>query len=158
MTRSRLSREQKAALMAEIGGESSAWQEDVQRFDAAAARRLGVNTTDLRCAYLLMQRSMTAKELAEATGLTPGAVTTVLDRIESARLARRRRDPVDRRRLVVELTAEARRRVDEIWGPLVADGTTMMSRYTSEELELVRDFVKKVRAIQLTHIARIERA
>src|SRR5690348_15837413 len=108
--------------MMEIGMESSAWQEDVQRFDAAAAERLGVNQTDLRCAYLITQRAMTAKELAEATGLTPGAVTTVLDRLESTGLARRRHDQQDRRRVLVELIAEAKRKIDEIWGPLLAEG------------------------------------
>jgi len=148
---------EKAALMAAIGAESSAWQEDVQRFDAAAARHLGVNATDLRCAYLLMQRPMTAKELAGATGLTPGAVTTVLDRMEAAKLARRRHDDVDRRRLVVEVTAEARKKMEQIWGPLVADGMAMMRRHSSEELKLVLAFIEKVRAIQQAHIARLER-
>lgn len=136
--------------------ESSAWQEDVQRFDAAAAAKLEVNTTDLRCAYLLMQRSLSAKELAHATGLTPAAVTTVLDRLEAAKLARRRHDENDRRRVLMELTAAGRKKIDEIWGPLVEDGMAMMRRYSTRDLELVREFLKKVRAIQLAHIRRIE--
>ena len=100
---------------------------------------------------------MTAKELAGATGLTPGAVTTVLDRMEAAKLARRRHDDVDRRRLVVEVTAEARKKMEQIWGPLVADGMAMMRRHSSEELKLVLAFIEKVRAIQQAHIARLER-
>ncbi|MBL8954155.1 MAG: MarR family transcriptional regulator [Myxococcaceae bacterium] len=142
--------------MLEIGTESSAWQDDVQRFDAAAAEKLGVNTTDLRCASLLMHRALTAKELAQAAGLTPGATTTVLDRLEASKLARRRYDESDRRRVLMELTPAGKKRIDEIWGPLVRDGAAMMQRYSTRELELVRDFVKKVRAIQAQHIARIE--
>jgi DNA-binding MarR family transcriptional regulator len=151
-----MSRENRDALMMEIGMESARWQEDVQRFDAAAADRLGVNGTDLRCAFLLMQHAMTAKELAGATGLTPGAVTTVIDRMESAGLARRRHDQADRRKLQVELTAEAMRKIDEIWGPLMVEGGAMMRRYSTAELQLLRDFLKKVRALQQTHIARLE--
>ncbi len=152
-----MSRKEREALMMEIGMESARWQEDVQRFDAAAAARLKVNGTDLRCAFLLMHGPpMTAKELAEATGLTPGAVTTVLDRMEAAGLARRRHDEADRRRVQVELTAEARRKINEIWGPMTVDGAALMRRYSTDELTLIRDFLKKVRAVQLAHIARIE--
>jgi len=100
---------------------------------------------------------MTAKELAAATGLTPGAVTTVLDRMEAAKLAALLERDVDRRRLVVELTSEARKKIERIWGPLVADGMAMMRRHSAGELKLVLEFVEKVRAIQQAHIARVER-
>ena len=144
------------ALMMQIGAESSAWQDDVQRFDAAAAAKLGVNTTDLRCASLLMHGPLTAKELARAAGLTPGATTTVLDRLEAAKLARRQYDDADRRRVLMELTAAGRKKIDELWGPLVTDGMAMMRRYSTHDLELVRDFLQKVRAIQAAHIERVE--
>jgi DNA-binding MarR family transcriptional regulator len=62
-----------------------------------------------------MHRPLTAKELAQATGLTPGAVTTVLDRLEEAKLARRTYDENDRRRVSLELTATGRKKIDEIW-------------------------------------------
>ena len=151
-----MSTRDREALMMEIGMESSGWQDDVQRFDAAAALRLKVHTTDLRCAYMLMQQPMTAKELAQATGLTPGAVTTVIDRMESAKLARRRHDDHDRRRVWVELSAGGRKKIDAIWGPLVRDGMAMMRRYSTKDLEGFRAFLRKVRAIQREHIGRIE--
>jgi DNA-binding MarR family transcriptional regulator len=144
------------ALMHEIGMESSRWQDDVQRFDSAAAELLGVNTTDLRCCSMLMDGPKTAKELAQGTGLTPGAVTTVIDRLEAAGLARRRDDEDDRRRVNVELTPEARRRMNEIWGPMVVDGAEMMKGYSMTDLELVRGFLLKTRDVQRKHIERIE--
>lgn len=151
-----MSNDAREALMMEIGTESSAWQDDVQRFDAAAAEKLEVNTTDLRCAYMLMQRPLTAKELAQATGLTPGAVTTVLDRLEAAKLARRQYDENDRRRVLMEITAGGRNKIDALWGPMVKDGMAMMRRYSTQDLSLIRDFLKKVRAIQTTHLKRVE--
>ena len=63
-------------------------------FDALAARRLGVNTTDLHCLNILESRSgLTAGELALEAGLTSGAVTGVVDRLERAGYARRTADP-----------------------------------------------------------------
>jgi DNA-binding MarR family transcriptional regulator len=151
-----MSRQARESVIREIGSEASQWQEDVQRFDDAAARLLGVNRTDLRCGFLLTSRAMTAKDLADATGLTPGAVTTVIDRLEEAGLARRRADEADRRRVVVELTAQARHKFESIWGPLVTDGEAMMKRYTVADLEIVRDFLVRTREIQARHIARLE--
>jgi DNA-binding MarR family transcriptional regulator len=151
-----MSRENREALIQEIGMQSARWQEDVQRFDAAAAALLGVNSTDLRCAFLLTEGEMTAKELAEETGLTPGAVTTVIDRLEDSELARRRHDQADRRRVLVELTSEARRKLNDIWGPLAVEGAALMRRYSTAELQLLCDFIVKVREIQQAHIARLE--
>src|SRR5688572_19438670 len=73
-------------------------------FHAAVADRLGINVTDVKCYSLLRQRgAMTAGELSEKTGLTTGAITGVVDRLEKAGLVQRRRDAHDRRRVIVEL-------------------------------------------------------
>jgi DNA-binding MarR family transcriptional regulator len=152
-----MSRAKREALIGEIGLEVQQWQDAVHAFDEAAASRMGVNQTDLRCLGFLVARPMTARELAEASGLTPGAVTTVLDRLEHARYARRSHDQKDRRRVIVELTAEARRELDAIWGPIVAEGTASMARYTLAELELLRDFLRHARQVQAQHAERIKR-
>ena len=59
---------------------------------------------------------MTAGELDRESELSTGAITTLLDRLERAGYVRRVRDDVDRRRILVELTDEARHRAWEIWG------------------------------------------
>jgi DNA-binding MarR family transcriptional regulator len=151
-----MSKAQREALLQEIGMQAAGWQEEIQRFDAAAAKLLGLNETDLRCGFLLTERAMTAKEIATGTGLTPGAVTTVIDRLEDGGYARRRHDEVDRRRVLVELTAEARRRFDDVWGPLVAEGAGILRRYSTEQLELLRDYLLKMRELQQKHIERLE--
>src|SRR6478735_8401251 len=52
-------------------------------FDAFAARKLGVNRTDLHCLNILESRTgLTAGELAVEAGLTSGAVTGVVDQLE----------------------------------------------------------------------------
>ena len=83
-------------------------------FDALAARKLRENITDLHCLNILESRSgLTAGELALEAGLTSGAVTGVIDRLERAGYVRRAADPGDRRKVKVEVTSafyELRRR------------------------------------------------
>src|SRR5216117_3098234 len=68
-------------------------------FHAAVAERLGLSATDHKYADLIARQGpMTAGELADRAGLTTGAITGVLDRLERAGWVRRERDPHDRRR------------------------------------------------------------
>ncbi|MGH3128797.1 MAG: MarR family transcriptional regulator [Gaiellaceae bacterium] len=64
-----------------------------------------MNRTDLRCLNIIENNgAMTAGRLAELSGLTTAAVTSVLDRLERAGYARRVRDQPDRRQVMVEVT------------------------------------------------------
>src|SRR5436853_3010893 len=74
-------------------------------FDSLAAERLGVSETDLRCLNIIENgKGLPAGELAVQAGLTPGAVTGVIDRLEKADYARRVPDPADRRRVRLDVT------------------------------------------------------
>jgi DNA-binding MarR family transcriptional regulator len=78
----------------------------------AIAERLGLGPSDLKCLDLLLQRgAMTGSQLAALTGLTTGAVTGVVNRLEQGRLVRRRPDPSDGRRQILEAAVE---RIDEV--------------------------------------------
>src|SRR5436305_10732598 len=90
--------------------------------DSLAAARLGVSETDLRCLNIIENsRGLSAGELATQAGLTAGAVTGVIDRLEVAAYARRVPDPDDRRRARVEVTQAVYRGADRTWGPVAAD-------------------------------------
>ena len=68
----------------------------------AITARLGLNSTDLKCLDLARNEpSLTAGRLAELTGLSPSAITTVLDRLERAGVIERHRDPADRRKVTI---------------------------------------------------------
>ncbi|HWC25486.1 MAG TPA: MarR family transcriptional regulator [Solirubrobacteraceae bacterium] len=124
--------------------------------DQAVADRLGINLTDLRCLDVLDQRgTTTAGDLAAALGLTTGAVTTLLDRVERGGYVRRIRDAQDRRRVLVELTERCRRLTEELYGPLGEEGYALLSDYESRDLELIRDFLVASRELQLRHERRI---
>src|SRR5215213_7567897 len=85
--------EERGALIGELIQANRAYQSAVEKMDEAFCRLLGVNRTDGRCLDVIDQRpGLTAGELAAAVGLSRGAVTTVLDRLENRGLVTRNRD------------------------------------------------------------------
>jgi DNA-binding MarR family transcriptional regulator len=112
-------------------------------FDDAVAAKLGLNRTDFRCLDILDQHApMTAGALAEASRLSTGAVTFVIDRMEAAGFVRRRRDDTDRRRVLVDLVPEARKRALELHMPMVMDARASLSDFTDDEVALVCRFLR----------------
>jgi DNA-binding MarR family transcriptional regulator len=126
-------------------------------FDALAGERLGVNETDLRCLNILENSGgLGAGELAAEAGLTAGAITGVIDRLEKAGFARRVSDPIDRRRVRVEVTPAFYGRAEEIWGPVAADWhSTLARRFTSRELKGIIDFLDATNAVGRRHLDRL---
>lgn len=137
---------QKRELFASLIDEIRRSQLATDRFDQAVADALGINRTDLRCTDVLEREGpVTAGRLAEATGLTTGAITTALDRLERAGIARRRHDPSDRRRVLVELTPSARKHAGAFYSGHVEQSERLYRRYSEQELRLLRDFVREGR-------------
>jgi DNA-binding MarR family transcriptional regulator len=131
-------------------------QDAMAQIDESAARLLGVNRTDLRCLVRLRTRGpMTAGELAVEAGLTPGATTTAIDRLERAGYARRVRDDADRRRVMVAPTEAAAAAAARIWGPLSADVLAQLKGYTLAELALITRFLDQAVGHQQRHATRL---
>jgi DNA-binding MarR family transcriptional regulator len=71
-------------------------------FGQTVASRVGISSSDLECLdFLNLEGRVTAGRIAEVTGLTTGAITGVVDRLEKARLVRRERDESDRRKVFI---------------------------------------------------------
>jgi DNA-binding MarR family transcriptional regulator len=152
------SRRSKSDLVREVGQEVAEWQDAVQAFDETAARYLGTNLTDLRCLGAVFREGpTTAGRLAQVAGITAGAITAALDRLERLGYVRRVRDTVDRRQVHVELTEKTTRLFEEIWGPLAEESQAALYRLTNRDLMLFRDLLRRNRAIQQAHTARVER-
>jgi DNA-binding MarR family transcriptional regulator len=126
-------------------------------FDNLAAERLGVNGTDLHCLNAIENSGgLTAGRLASEVGLTTGAVTGVIDRLERAGFARRVPDPDDRRRVRVEVTPEFYARADKLWGPLKADWeSTLAARFSVAQLESVIEFLRATNELGRRHLDRL---
>jgi DNA-binding MarR family transcriptional regulator len=125
--------------------------------DNLAAERLGVNGTDLHCLNVIENNGgVTAGQLASEVGVTTGAITGVVDRLERVGYARRAHDPSDRRRVKIEVTPEFYRRADEIWGPMKADWErTLSGRFTAAELGLIVEFLRVSIEIGERHLDRL---
>jgi DNA-binding MarR family transcriptional regulator len=135
--------EERTALLQELIAVNRAYQSAVEKMDEAFGKLLGVNRTDGRCLDVIDQRpGLTAGELAEAVGLSPGAVTTVLDRLEERGLVTRSRDPDDRRRVTLKMTPEANRLAWEAYGPLGEMGGPLIAELSDKELEAVIRFLR----------------
>lgn len=126
-------------------------------FDSLAAERLGVSETDLHCLNIIENsKGLPAGELAVQAGLTPGAVTGVIDRLEKAGYARRVSDPADRRRVRLEVTPAFYTAAEQIWGPMAADWRSMLSRrFTTHELTQITQFLQVTNELGRQHMDRL---
>jgi DNA-binding MarR family transcriptional regulator len=126
-------------------------------FDSLAAEYLGVTETELRCLNIIENaRGLSAGELAARSGLTGGAITGVVDRLQRAGLARRVFDPADRRRVRLEVTPRFYDSAERIWGPLAADWqATLSRRFTTEELQVITEFLRATNRIGHEHLDRL---
>ncbi len=143
---------ERRALLEQLGDEVRANQRATAIVDEVAVELMGVNRTDGRCLDLLEHRGqMSAGELARASGLTTGAITAVIDRLEHAGYAQRVADPADRRRVLIEPTAKAREAAWELFAPLVELVEPLMARYTDEDVRMLIEFQRLGREIQERH-------
>jgi DNA-binding MarR family transcriptional regulator len=147
----------KRTLFTELIDEVRRSQLATQRFDQAVADALGLNRTDMRCLDVIERAGrLPAGRIAEETGLTSGAVTTVLDRLEQAGYARRVPDPGDRRRVLVELTDAAKEFGTRFYAAHMAASEQLYKRHTADELALMLEFVRASRRLNEEQAARLE--
>jgi DNA-binding MarR family transcriptional regulator len=150
---------QKKDLIGELISEFRAAGNQDSAFDNLAAERLGLNRTDLHCINIIENSGgLTAGELAAEAGLTTGAVTGVLDRLERAGYARRVPDPDDRRRVKLEVTPKFYSRAERIWGPVAAEWATRLGgRFRAAELERVIEFLRTTSELSREHLERLRK-
>jgi len=122
-------------------------------YSHAVAERLGMNSSDLECLDHVVRGPVTAGALAKATGLTTGAITGVVDRLERAGFARRETDPDDRRRILVRPLPSVEERVAPLFEPMERAALAALSRYGDNELALLLDFLDRTRKASLVAMA-----
>ena len=111
-------------------------------FHQAIAERLGLNATDHKCLDIARRaEAMTAGELAGLTGLTTGAITGVIDRLERAGFVCRVRDANDRRRVVIQPIPERARDIAPLFESLDVAWRALCDGYSDRELALINRFM-----------------
>jgi DNA-binding MarR family transcriptional regulator len=132
----------KKLLNEQLGRQLSAY---TLLFHQAVAERLGLNSTDLKCLDLARwEPVLTPGRLAELTGLTTAAVTSILDRLEKAGYVQRERDLVDRRKVIVRSLPGRTEEVNHIFLSLDQALSKLYKEYSKEELSLLNEFANRV--------------
>src|SRR5262245_61110011 len=114
----------------------------------AVGEILSVNVTDMECLGLIFFKGLaTPSELARYTGLTSGATTAMLDRLERARLIERRPNPQDRRGTLIVLTTERNEEIGAMFASTSEAINKLTSSYSESELETIADYLRKLVSI-----------
>lgn len=112
-------------------------------FHQTVAEKAGLSGSDHKYLDLLFQEgAMTAGKLAELSGLTTGAVTGIIDRLEKQDLVKRERDPADRRKvLVVPLIENAKKRLGPVFETFQTGLIKQYEKYSEGELQVIRNYL-----------------
>jgi DNA-binding MarR family transcriptional regulator len=127
-------------------------------FHQAVGQLLAINVTDMKCLDIItLKGSATPSQLAEHTGLSTGATTAMIDRLEKAKLIERHPHPGDRRGTIVTLSKQAMRKLPAFFESLANALETLASGYSEKELEILRDFFGKVGVLWKEERAKLEK-
>jgi DNA-binding MarR family transcriptional regulator len=137
---------ERRAIVASVIDESRRMSTRTVVFHAAIAERLGLNPSDHKCADLICNETgpVTAGRLAELTGLSTGAITGVVDRLERAGFVSRAPDPEDRRRVVIHgCVAQRAADLRHLFLPMMTGMAAVCENYSDSELALILDFMRR---------------
>ncbi|MCC8980987.1 MarR family transcriptional regulator [Bradyrhizobium sp. 10BB] len=110
-------------------------------YGQAVANMAGISNSDMECMDILnLEGRVTAGRLAEVTGLTTGAITGVVDRLEKAGYVRRERDESDRRKVFISVVEEKAMEIGKFYVPMQEAMLKLWSSYTDDELRLLLRF------------------
>jgi DNA-binding MarR family transcriptional regulator len=124
----------------------------------AMAERARLNSTDLECLDIILLRGpVTAGALAEATGLTTGAITGVIDRLERAGYARRQRDGQDRRKVMVRALPAVEKELVPLSKPMERAALAMLAQYDDDELAFILAFLTRAHAASVAAMAELQK-
>jgi DNA-binding MarR family transcriptional regulator len=123
-------------------------------FHHAVAERLGLGPTDHKCLDLLRERGpMTGSELAAITGLTSGAITGVVARLEKAGYLHREPDPNDGRKQTLYPTQERVRDLLAVIDPVREDVGGLLQGFDDHQLTAIAEFLERTTDIIYRHAA-----
>ncbi|MEV7401872.1 MarR family transcriptional regulator [Streptomyces sp. NPDC091267] len=110
----------------------------------AGAEAAGLQTTEwYALSVITLAGRITSGDLSARTGLTTGATTRLIDRLERAGYVRRTTDPADRRRVMVEATAGAFPDIEEVLAPARRRIAEVLDHYTPEQRALLFDYFSR---------------
>lgn len=137
-------------------------QAEGDRLNSAVATRQGVNQTDMAALMHIMEADLAGEPLTptglqRVLGLSSGATTAVIDRLEVAGHSLRERDTTDRRRVILRYDEGAREVGSRYFVPLAVEISAVLDHLSEGEADTVRRFLAGVVDIYAGHSARVGR-
>jgi DNA-binding MarR family transcriptional regulator len=127
-------------------------------FHQTAASKNGLGITDMKTISTLMQEGpMTAGQIAARLSLTTGAITSVIDRLEKAGIAKRYPDAKDRRKVIVKVVPERIKQTGNTYDSIGKAFGALLQKYSTKELEFLVDFYKTSIEITKLEIAKLSK-
>lgn len=112
-------------------------------FHQAVAESLGLSVTEFKCLDITSRIGpVTAGQLAEYTGLSTGAITGLVDRLEQAGFVKRQSDPKDRRKVLIQAVSMRGAEVGKLFESLARSMGALISTYPPDQAELILDFMR----------------
>ena len=106
----------------------------------ATAEAVGLNATDFFCLNLLdLAGPLPAGQLAQRTGLTTGATTRMIDRLEQGGFVRRTR-AADRRQVIVELSRDRQPDIDAVLEPARRRLLDVFQSFSADQVRVIFDY------------------
>lgn len=116
-------------------------------FHHAIADRLGLGPTDHKCLDLLLERGpMTGSELAAITGLTSGAVSGVVARLEQTGRLRREPHPHDGRKQVLVPSQQGIQEILDVFRTVQVDASPLLEGFDTGQLAAIARFLSRATA------------
>lgn len=132
------------------------WVNELIQLNAVIAERMGVVASDLNCLHTLRELGpATASMLAGRVGLTPGSVSRMIDRLDAAGCVKRTPDPDDRRRVLIEPTAEGLARIAAYYAGLTARTQEDLEAFDEPELRSLLRFISRSRDSAAAEVSRL---
>ena len=127
-------------------------------FHEAVAQRMGLSASEHKCLDLLIRAGgpLTAGQLAELTGLTTGAITGIVDRLEEAGYVRRERVKSDRRKVLIHPQPPLQEEIVGIFNDLGQAVQEAVMRYDDQQLAVIRDFLVKMIQVMVDQTAQMK--
>lgn len=124
----------------------------------AIAQSVGLNATDTKCMDLILSHphgSVTAGGLSGMTGLTTGAITHILDRLEKRQFIERVRDTRDRRKVLIRVRPESLEPLAPKYEEIGKAYMNLADRYGDKELQLICDYMESASEISKRELANL---
>lgn len=140
----------RAEMLRTLGGLARKFSTTTVFLHQVIAQTVGLSATDTRCLDLILthpEGMITAGRLADLSGLTTGAITHILDRLEKRGFIERVRDTLDRRKVFLRVQNASLKPLLPKYEALGKAYMSLVEHYTDSELKLIFDYMEKMSQI-----------